>query len=338
MYSTCIFCNKPLGSNEVIERFPVGRRIAFDSAMGRLWVVCRSCERWNLSPLEDRLEVIDECERLYSIERKRVSTENIGLAKLNEGLELVRIGQPQRPEFAAWRYGDQFGRRRRRNVMISGAGVVAVGGIWALGWTIGGAGILMMNSGGEFVKRFTHGSPNKVMARVAVGEAPFQNMIDIKRKHLDNLILTADSIDGYGLLFRRGKKLKEVREIRGESARLALQKVLPAINRYGGNQKTVSSAVSLIEHLPDPHDFVKSAAKSFAPTMRMQKADAIRQLPGDVRLALEMAVHEEAERRALEGELKGLELAWREAEQIASISDSLFTSSFITSAIERMKK
>lgn len=40
-------------------------------------------------------------------------------------------------------------------------------------------------------------------------------------------------------------------------------------------------------------------------------------------LALEMALHEESERAALEGELSGLEAAWREAEEIAAIADSL---------------
>jgi hypothetical protein len=40
-------------------------------------------------------------------------------------------------------------------------------------------------------------------------------------------------------------------------------------------------------------------------------------------LALEMALHEESERRALQGELAGLEAAWREAEEIAQIADSL---------------
>ena len=62
MYSTCIFCNQSLGTNEAIEIFPVGRRISFDAAKGRLWVICRKCERWNLSPLEIRWEVIEECE------------------------------------------------------------------------------------------------------------------------------------------------------------------------------------------------------------------------------------------------------------------------------------
>ncbi len=40
VYTTCLFCNGALGTNEVIEHFPVGRRLAFDSAKGRLWVVC----------------------------------------------------------------------------------------------------------------------------------------------------------------------------------------------------------------------------------------------------------------------------------------------------------
>jgi hypothetical protein len=41
------------------------------------------------------------------------------------------------------------------------------------------------------------------------------------------------------------------------------------------------------------------------------------------RLAFEMALHEEQERRALEGELKALEQAWRQAEEIAKIADDL---------------
>jgi hypothetical protein len=46
-------------------------------------------------------------------------------------------------------------------------------------------------------------------------------------------------------------------------------------------------------------------------------------LPLDTRLAIEMAVNEENERIALEGELALLELAWKEAEEIAAIADTL---------------
>lgn len=40
-------------------------------------------------------------------------------------------------------------------------------------------------------------------------------------------------------------------------------------------------------------------------------------------LALEMALNEESERRAMAGELALLEAAWREAEEIAAIADAL---------------
>ena len=32
MYKTWMFCHEPLGANEVVETFPVGRRLAFDEA------------------------------------------------------------------------------------------------------------------------------------------------------------------------------------------------------------------------------------------------------------------------------------------------------------------
>src|SRR5262249_9172081 len=77
MYSTCLFCTKTLGANESIETFPVGKRLAFDAAKGRLWVVCPHCERWNLSPLEERWEAIEQSEKLYRDTRRRVATDNI---------------------------------------------------------------------------------------------------------------------------------------------------------------------------------------------------------------------------------------------------------------------
>ena len=44
------------------------------------------------------------------------------------------------------------------------------------------------------------------------------------------------------------------------------------------------------------------------------------------RLALEMSVHEETERRAMHGELAILQTAWRDAEVIARICDIELTS------------
>ena len=85
MYSTCLFCNQPLGTNSAFDSFPIGRRLAFDPAKGRLWVVCRKCERWNLSPLDERWEAIEQAEQRYAETRRRVATTQIGLARLSDG-------------------------------------------------------------------------------------------------------------------------------------------------------------------------------------------------------------------------------------------------------------
>jgi hypothetical protein len=65
MYRHRTFCSKDLGTNQVLEAFPVGRRLAFDAHQGRLWVVCPTCERWNLTPLEERWEAVEGCERHF---------------------------------------------------------------------------------------------------------------------------------------------------------------------------------------------------------------------------------------------------------------------------------
>ena len=60
-------------------------------------------------------------------------------------------------------------------------------------------------------------------------------------------------------------------------------------------------------------------------------------VPTEVRLALEMASHEASERRALEGELQRLEDAWKDAEEIAAISDELFLPEDISKRLTKMK-
>jgi hypothetical protein len=93
VYTACIFCTGPLGSNESVEQFPVGKRLAFDSAKGRLWVVCLTCQRWNLTPIDTRWEAIEEAERLFRERHVRAQTDNIALleAAWREAEELAAI-------------------------------------------------------------------------------------------------------------------------------------------------------------------------------------------------------------------------------------------------------
>jgi hypothetical protein len=345
MFATCVFCNGSLERNEAIEAFPVGSRLAFDAARGRLWVVCRSCERWNLTPLDERWEAIEQAERLYRDTRKRVTTDNIGLAKAADGTSLIRIGEPLRPEFAAWRYGDQFGRRRRRQILIAGGGMAALGGVF-----IGGAiaGVAVASFGGvisQLGSRIINGSPEGIAATI---RAPDGQIMKVRRRHLAE---TAVTHDGNGMVvdlrFKGG-----ARRFEGSEAQRVAGIIVPKVNRYGGKRQQIAEAVQQIEDAGTPERFVEDLARAGHVIMRVPKkkkksrwsdhSDYVKfglfSVPAPRRLALEMALHEEAERRALQGELAELERAWREAEEIAAIADDLLLPEGVRAKLDDLKK
>ena len=359
MYTTCIFCHADLGRNEAIEEFPVGRRLAFDSARGRLWVVCRRCERWNLSPLDTRWEATEACERAFETTRMRVASDNIGLAKLKEGLELVRVGDPLRQEFAAWRYGDQFGRRRKRAMLVTGAAATAVGALWAGGFvSLGGLWI-----GTRMSQRWYR---NRVVLRT---RDPHGAPIRVLRKHLyTSHLVPADNGHGWGLRVHHLSGPEEAKRrktmiVHGREALVLGGQLMAQANRRGGKKDEIRKAVRRIEHAGHPEAFLPEAAEVAQRALRRSGSIALRSptrgnrrvadaaareldrirkpLPGSLaglnpalRLAIEMATHEETERAALEGELKELEARWREAEEIARIADNLLVPDSVESFLD----
>ena len=343
MYATCLFCNKSLGANETFEQFPVGKRLAFDAAKGRLWVVCPACERWNLSPLEERWETIEQAERLYRDTRTRVATDNIGLAKLRGGTTIVRVGSPMRPEFAAWRYGDQFGRRRNRQLLIAGGslallGGVVVGGIAAAG-AIGPSAWLISRLGASII----NGRPEEVVAKLPTDG---HGIVSVRRRHLNETTISraSDGSMAIDLRFKNGQARFEGREAEKVAAI-----VIPKVNRFGGSKKTVADAVAEIEREGGPQAYLESLTRvSHAFTRKpgprgqgrgtFEFKNGLFGLPAAHRLALEMVLHEESERRALEGELSELEAAWKSAEEIAAISDSLLESPKVAETLARIKE
>jgi hypothetical protein len=137
-------------------------------------------------------------------------------------------------------------------------------------------------------------------------------------------------------------------ELSGEAAIRAARIILPRLNSAGGNQSVVRDAVGLLQAAGTAeHCFAAAfrrgdglpAWKSTALTRRtfMPRGDpgSLNNLSLPVRLALEMAAHEEIERQALEGELARLEDEWREAEEIAAIADDMFVPDSVQRFIER---
>jgi hypothetical protein len=121
-------------------------------------------------------------------------------------------------------------------------------------------------------------------------------------------------------------------EFEGMAAMHATGVLIAGANRFGADSSRVRDAVSQIEDAGDASGFLREAStrngwrggRIMSLLNRYRELGALR-LSATERLALEMAVHEESERRAMEGELAILEAAWRDAEQIAAICDDELT-------------
>jgi hypothetical protein len=324
MYSACCICARPLGSNEIFETFPVGKHLAFDAAKGRLWVVCPHCERWNLSPLEERWEAVEQAERLYRGTRERVSTDNIGLAKLRDGTTIIRIGAPLRPELAEWRYGDQFRRRRRNHVLIGlGASAVIGGGVIG-GMVASYATGIFLFGGGSLLPRLLDGGTKTVVARVVTPEHGL-----VRVRHRD-LAKTTIGRAANGSMLLRLQFGKNSADFEGPEAERKAAVLMPRVNRFGGAKDTIRRAVGEIEDRGGAEGYLAAQTKFAAAYTRDQ---GLFGFPNDQALALEMALHEQSER----GRLEELELAWEEAERIAAISDEMFISDGVQKAFQDLK-
>ena len=367
MFTTCIHCTSDLGRNEAFEVFPVGTRLAFDASRGRLWVVCRKCDRWNLSPLEERWEAVEAAERRFCDSRLRVSTENIGMARLREGVDLIRIGEPQRPEMAAWRYGDQFGRRRKRQMLVTGA---VLGSATAIFGGVAWLGASMLSFTGVYAHgglwdALINGRQSKSIGRVPLDDG---RLVNVSRLHarmsaLEQSDTQSDTpsdtqsdtqSDTPNQLQLRLESHQGTHILTGENAMRVAARLMPTVDRFGGNRTDVRGAVSLLEEVGDPMRVLatvqdrygaRSTEKRWKRQTSERSSDSLKKLPGTLhtlpatyRLALEMALHEESERRAMDGELAALERAWREAEEIAKIADDMFVSPAIDDEMKRLQQ
>src|SRR5512135_118698 len=96
---SCFFCGAELPPLDP-DRLPDRERLAYDPDLGRLWRVCSGCTRWNVVPLEDRWEVLEECERQVRDEgRMLLASEHLALYRIAGQIangQLVRVGRPPR--------------------------------------------------------------------------------------------------------------------------------------------------------------------------------------------------------------------------------------------------
>lgn len=114
----------------------------------------------------------------------------------------------------------------------------------------------------------------------------------------------------------------------GEAARRQAGFLVVHANRRGGTRSEGQRAVEQVQAAASAEALVAELAMKNQPLPVCRKESEVRKvdafgMSSERRLAFEMALHGEQERRALPGELVALEHAWRAAEDIAKIADNL---------------
>jgi hypothetical protein len=306
-----------------------------------VWVLCPSCRSWNLTPLEERWEAVEAAERLFEDAALGARTENISLGRVREGLELIRIGRADRPEFAGWRFGRQLVSRRRR--FWKGMGLAGVSGLVGFGisvpliasgltigpfvpsaWVLGGGAVDALR---------THGTMRSPAAKAPNGET--LSYYDITRSRL----VRTESDEGWGIVVARkhGSDLL----VTGRAARRMLRIGMPWINVWGSSGREVRDAVAHVEEFGSPEAIFRCAAETLKDASSWQiargKSGVIAAAPRRTILALEMAANEETERAALAGEMHLLEEEWRHAEELAAIADRLLFPRRLEKRLKQLK-
>jgi len=336
LYTRCLVCAHPFEANEQLAHMPHGTRVAFDPVRGRLWMVCRACRRWSLTPIEDRWEALEELEKLTRDNARLLSqTDNIALLKAGN-LEIVRVGRAQLIEEAWWRYGRELTSRRQKYRQLGIAGSVAAGAVMLGGWATGGMSVfgiwLVMGHGKETVRdsaRWLRFGSSAWYGRSSC-EACGQELRSIPYSGRSSLGLFPGSERGKLDVVARCPRCGEYRDgglrLTGQEAERTLRRVLAYHHFAGASERRVGSAAKLIQEAGSPQDLTRIVVRDGRRLGDIQRTGGI---------ALEIAMNEATEQHLLELELAELEAHWKREEELAEIVDGELTPLPTLEAIRR---
>jgi hypothetical protein len=319
-------CGHAFEPNDRLEHLPHGSRLAFDPARGRLWVVCRRCRRWSLTPIEDRWEALEELEKLTRDQSRLLSqTDNIALLRAGD-LEIVRVGRAQLTEEAWWRYGRELTSRRKKWNNLGVAGTVAAGAVMLGGWATGGMTFfgawLIMGHGKETVRdgarwlRFGssawHGRAQCLSCGHELRAVPYADRAAL------GLFPASDpgGVDVVARCPKCGGYQDGGLRLTGQEAERTLRRVLAYHHFAGASERRVVSAARLIQEAGSPQDLARIVVRGGRRLGDIQRTGGI---------ALEIAVNEASEQHLLELELAELEAHWKREEELAAIVDGELT-------------
>ncbi|HSM03298.1 MAG TPA: hypothetical protein VK858_01700 [Longimicrobiales bacterium] len=324
MIHRCLYCRTSFKKNETFHAIPRGRRIAFDPELGRLWVVCGKCFRWNLQPVEERDAALYELEKAAHDTGVVVAhTANITLLHAGRTL-LIRVGAARLPERAWWRYGRELRKRRAA-----------------------------FDSATSRVTAYTFGALQRMADLVGMGDPdtpihwdddPVADIIRWRRfgwaawhgrescpycRSTLRALTYELSWWVYPLQDAEGRlelgvpcprcdpwTPDNVYRIRGRSAETALRRVLAYQNVTGASEGLIQHASQALEEAGTLESYTRAAVARRESLWKMGTAGAI---------ALEIAVNETAESRLLQSDVRDVEFMWRQEEALARIMDEELT-------------
>jgi hypothetical protein len=320
MIRRCIFCDTPFADSETFDGFACGRRVAWDPHRSRLWAICDRCHRWTLAPIEERLEVIERLEKEARDEgRLLASTANVALLTTTSHA-LVRVGHVSLAEEAWWRYGRELRKRRRqferRDNRIGAYTMAALATVSeALGLTDSGIKIAWDGNPLIDVLRWRRFPWAAWYGRVRCEHC--RSVLLAIRFDLSWWLqphVSADNQVAVGVPCDRCDPWTpdKVYHIQGDDAIHVLRRVLAYQQIDGASDRTLRDAAATIREAGSATGLVRQLADGRASLWRIGPMQ---------RLALEIAINDTAERRALTGELRYLERVWNAEDEIASIAD-----------------
>ena len=311
--------------------------MAFDPDRGRLWVVCESCHRWNLCPMEERWEALHQLERLVRDKSQLVAeTDNIALLNAGE-LFLIRVGKAGLAEQSWWRYGREL--HKRRSSFFSTRSQIAA-------YTFGAMQYLgeLVGLGDEDLSITWDDAPAADILRWRrFGWAAWHGQLDCRYCHSTLRALRYDTswwvrpeIDAHGRVSVQVPcprcdpwTPKNVYSIEGPESENVLRRVLAYQHIMGAPEVTIRDAARAIEEAggTDPQGLEKLVSSQGQKSLwGMGKTHSI---------ALEIAINESVEHRMMAEELKALEFMWKREEDLARIIDEELTSKVVQDQHQR---
>lgn len=325
MFQTCAFCSGALGGDGAASGLAVGRRFAYDGWRSRAWVICQRCGRWNLTPVDTRLDTVAALERMAGTGRVAATTDQVTLIRAG-ACDVVRVGKPRRVELAGWRYGERLKARERERLKVVVPVTAAFVGITiATNVAFGGSmGWVMMQ-----YPRIGDALYTGMVGRRKIGIEPpvcghCGSIMVLRARHVQDARLSRTTHQDLALLLRCPKCEYPGALLEGADAERALRTGLTYLNLKKGRRvkRKAEEAATAVERAGGPEELIARAAR---------EEIRVSSLKGSQGLALEMAVDEQAEVRELERE-------WRRAEEIAEISDNLFVPPSIEDELKRLKE